>query len=156
MFNPDEFELINSEITAADAQSDQLVDDLAGMSFQSTIPEKVDEVPEKIKLWRENFSKNLEEKDERELREKEELRVAAQREMDEWVSKYKDTIERAKNLNRSNEEPVEPEPTESTDKNMWESITKLCDFTGKGPKNTKDASRMRSIFVQMKSSPRVN
>lgn len=65
MFDPQEFELINSEITAADAQSDELADDLAGMTFQSTIAEKVDEVPEKIKLWRENFSKNLEEKDER-------------------------------------------------------------------------------------------
>lgn len=65
MFNPDEFELINSEIQQADAQANELIDDLAGMSFQSTIPEKVDEVPEKILLWRENFSKSLEEKDER-------------------------------------------------------------------------------------------
>lgn len=76
--------------------------------------------------------------------------------MDEWVSKYNDTIERAKNLNRSNETAEAPVTTEATDKNMWESITKLCDFSGKGPKNQKDASRMRSIFVQMKSSPRVN
>lgn len=66
MFNPDEFELINSEIQQADAQADELADDLAGMTFQSTIiAEKVDEVPEKIKLWRENFSQNLELKDER-------------------------------------------------------------------------------------------
>lgn len=64
MFNPDEFELINSEINQAQEQSDELADDLAGMTFNSTLPEKV-EVPEKIKVWRENFARNLEEKDER-------------------------------------------------------------------------------------------
>lgn len=67
MFNPADFELINNEINLAEEQSNDLADDLAGMTFNSTIPETkfVDEVPEKIKLWRENFAKNLEEKDER-------------------------------------------------------------------------------------------
>ena len=177
MFNPEDFELINNEIKLAEEQSNDLADDLAGMTFNSTIPEtsKFDDVPEKIKLWRQNFAKNLEEKDERvrimnnllfggfkilfqEQREKEALREAAQKEMDDWVSKYNSTIEKSKTVNRSNEldEPEVASPTDADDKNMWESITKLCDFTGKGPKNTKDASRMRSIFVHMKASPKVN
>lgn len=42
----------------------------------------------------------------------------------------------------------------SETKNMWESISNLCDFSSKtGPKSTKDASRIRQIFLQMKSSP---
>lgn len=38
-------------------------------------------------------------------------------------------------------------------KNMWESISNLCDFSSKGPKSTKDASRIRQIFLQMKTAP---
>lgn len=39
-------------------------------------------------------------------------------------------------------------------KNVWESISNLCDFSSKtGPKSQKDASRIRQIFLQMKSSP---
>lgn len=92
-----------------------------------------------------------------EQREKEALRISAQQEMDEWVAKYNETIQRSKNSNRSQtEEAPEIEATDASDKNMWQSITSLCDFTGKGPKNQKDASRMRSIFVQMKAQPKVN
>lgn len=155
----DDFELINSEIQQAEAQSeDQLIDDLAGMSFVSTIPPKVDnEVPEKIRLWREEMERKLEEKDRQEQEAKEALKVSAQKEMSEWVSKYKDSMEKTKSLNRNNEKEFEsPEAAESDAKNMWESITNLCDFSTKGPKNSKDASRMRSIFLQMKSAPKVN
>jgi hypothetical protein len=75
--------------------------------------------------------------------------------MDDWVNKYKDSIEKSKSLNRSNE-IIEPEATDVSDKNLWESITRLCDFAGKGPKNSKDASRMKSIFINMKAQPKVN
>lgn len=153
----DDFELINNEIQQADAESSDL-DDLAGMSFVSTIPPKVDnELPEKILLWRQEMEKNLEEKDRKEEAAKEALKVAAQNEMIEWVAKYNDSMERTKTMNRNNEKEFEvPEPKESDAKNMWESITELCDFSTKGPKNSKDASRMRSIFLHMKSAPKVN
>lgn len=156
-FSTDDFELINSEIQqASESQTDELADDLAGMSFTSTIPVTTHQVPEKIRLWREEMERSLIEKDQKEQEAKEALRVAAAKEMEEWVAKYNDTMEKTKNLNRSNDKTLQsPEPTESDAKNMWESISTLCDFTGKGPKNTKDASRMRSIFLQMKSAPRV-
>lgn len=157
-FSNDDFELINSEIQqASDSQTDDLVDDLAGMSFTSTIPVATEyQVPEKIRLWREQMERNLIEKDQKEQEAREALRVAAAKEMDEWVTKYNDTMEKTKNLNRNNDKSLQsPEPTDAEAKNMWESISTLCDFTGKGPKNTKDASRMRSIFLQMKSAPRV-
>lgn len=157
-FSNDDFELINSEIQqASDSQTDDLVDDLAGMSFTSTIPVTTEyQVPEKIRLWREQMERNLIEKDQKEQEAREALRVAAAKEMDEWVTKYNDTMEKTKNLNRNNDKSLQsPEPTDAEAKNMWESISTLCDFTGKGPKNTKDASRMRSIFLQMKSAPRV-
>lgn len=154
----DDFEIINNEIQQADSQPDDLADDLAGMSFASTIPIKVEnQVPEKIRLWREEMERKLEEKDRAEAEAKEALRISAQKEMDDWVAKYKQTMQQTKAINRSNEETFESADKNDTDaKNMWESITNLCDFSSKGPKNTKDATRMRSIFLQMKSAPKVN
>lgn len=154
----DDFELINTEIQQADAQADELADDLAGMSFISAVPPKVEnEVPEKIRKWREEMERKLEEKDQAEQAAKEALRLSAEKEMSEWVSKYNDSMDRTKSLNRNNEEEFKvAEPADTDAKNMWESITELCDFSTKGPKNAKDASRMRSIFLQMKSTPRVN
>lgn len=154
----DDFELINNEIQQADGQSDELVDDLAGMSFISTIPKvESEKVPEKVRLWREEKEKKLEEKDRMEQEAKEALGLAAQNELTEWVAKYNDSMERTKAMNRNNEKEFDdPKQEETDDKNMWESITQLCDFSTKGPKSAKDASRMRSIFLQMKSSPKVN
>ena len=154
----DEFELINNEIQQADDQSDEAVDDLAGMSFTSTIPPKIDdEVPEKIIKWREEKERKLEEKDRMEQEAKETLKIAAQKELSELVAKYNDTMERTKTINRNNEKDFQSQDLSENDaKNMWESITDLCDFSTKGPKNAKDASRMRSIFLQMKSAPKIN
>lgn len=153
----DDFELINSEIQQADENTDELVDDLAGMSFTSTIPAKaVDVVPEKIRLWREEMQQKLEEKDQQEQEAKEALKIAAQKEMSEWVSKYNDSMEKTKSLNRNNEKEFEVSEPDNDAKNMWESITNLCDFSAKGPKSQKDQTRMRSIFLHMKAAPRVN
>lgn len=35
----------------------------------------------------------------------------------------------------------------------WERVARLCDFNPKNSKNTKDVSRMRSIFLQLKQTP---
>jgi len=37
----------------------------------------------------------------------------------------------------------------------WERIAKLCDFTPKASRNSKDVSRMRSIILQLKQNPSV-
>lgn len=37
----------------------------------------------------------------------------------------------------------------------WERVTRMCDFNPKNSKNTKDVSRMRSIFLQLKQTPPV-
>ena len=35
----------------------------------------------------------------------------------------------------------------------WERVARLCDFNPKNSKATKDVSRMRSIFLQLKQHP---
>lgn len=157
LMSNEDFELINSEIQQADANTEDLADDLAGMSFNSSIPQETEKVvPEKIRLWREEMQQKLEEKDRMEVEAKEALRVSAEKEMTEWKSKMNETMTKTKSLNRNNEKEFEATATNEDAKNMWESITSLCDFSTKGPKNAKDASRMRSIFLQMKSAPKVN
>ena len=37
----------------------------------------------------------------------------------------------------------------------WERVARLCDFNPKNNKNTKDISRMRSIFLHLKQTPLV-
>ena len=37
----------------------------------------------------------------------------------------------------------------------WERVARLCDFNPKNSKNSKDVSRMRSIFLQLKQTPLV-
>ena len=37
----------------------------------------------------------------------------------------------------------------------WERVAKMCDFSGKGSRTTKDVSRMRSIFLHLKQDPLV-
>ena len=43
-------------------------------------------------------------------------------------------------------EPIQPG-------SEWDRVSKLCDFNPKTSKNVKDVSRMRSIILQLKSSP---
>lgn len=153
----DDFELINNEIKQADdAMANELADDLSGMSFISSQPStEVKVVPEKIRIWKENTEKMLQEKDLMEQEARGALRVNAQKEMDDWKNKYVEQLEKTKAMNRTAESEFNHSDLNgSTDaKNVWESIANLCDFSSKGPKNTKDASRIRQIFLQMKTSP---
>lgn len=153
MMSNDDFELINSEIQQADSMANNLADDLSGMSFIST-QSKVEE-PEKIRIWRENTQRQLEEKDRNEQEAREALRVSAQKEMDDWVKKYNDQLQKTKSMNRAAEEELSHSDMNGNQesKNVWEQISNLCDFSSKGPKSTKDASRIRQIFLQMKTSP---
>lgn len=97
----DDFELINSEINKAEDMTNELADDLSGMSFISTqqpVSEKI--VPEKIRIWNEETARKLEEKDRLEGEAREALRVNAQKEMDDWKQKYSEQLEKTKALNR--------------------------------------------------------
>jgi uncharacterized protein YbcC (UPF0753/DUF2309 family) len=69
------------------------------MSFVSTLP-KVEVVPEKIRLWREETERKLIEKDKQEQEAKEVLRENAKKEMDDFVKKYEDQLKKTKEINR--------------------------------------------------------
>lgn len=134
--------------------ANELSDDLSGMSFTSTLPKTIQE-PEKIRMWRENMQQQLEEKDKAEAVAKEALRTNAQKEMDDWVKKYNEQLQKTKSINRNADEDLKHSDLNGNTegKNIWEQISGLCDFSSKGPKSSKDASRIRQIFLHMKTSP---
>ena len=59
-------------------------------------------------------------------------------------------------LYRADEEAYVSERDDSTGgTHDWDRVCRMCDFNPKGTKNTKDVTRMRSIFLQLKQNPLV-
>lgn len=127
------------------------------MTFASSNVSVVHEVPEKIKKWREEHEVMLTDKDIREKDATEKLKESAAKELADWYLTYRDSKEKTKTMNRNAEKDMSTADTNGTssDDTIWEKISSLCDFgsQAKAPKNGRDTSRMRSIFLQLKSSP---
>ncbi|XP_072153751.1 clathrin light chain isoform X5 [Bemisia tabaci] len=118
-----------------------------------TKPAVAREEPEKIKIWREEQKKRLEIKDAEEEKKKEELRIAAKKELEEWYKHHKELIAKTKAANRNAEKQFVAESDEIEPGTEWERIAKLCDFNPKASRSSKDTSRMRSIILQLKQQP---
>ncbi|XP_066152565.1 clathrin light chain isoform X1 [Euwallacea fornicatus] len=115
------------------------------------------EEPEKIRKWREEQVKRLEEKDREEEKKKDELREIAKKELEDWYRNHEDTIAKTKAANRDAAKNAEKQFVAEDDEiqpgTEWERIAKLCDFNPKAKPGSKDVSRMRSIILQMKQNP---
>ncbi|XP_057651542.1 clathrin light chain isoform X1 [Diorhabda carinulata] len=109
--------------------------------------------PEKIRIWREEQIKRLEEKDKEEERKKQELREIAKKELEDWYRNHEEAIAKTKAANRNAEKQFVAEDDELEPGTEWERIAKLCDFNPKAKQGSKDISRMRSIVLQMKQNP---
>ncbi|KAK9497158.1 hypothetical protein O3M35_004527 [Rhynocoris fuscipes] len=110
------------------------------------------EEPEKIKKWREEQKKMLEEKDKNEEKKKEEWRENAKRELEEWYKHHEELIAKTKAANRNAEKQFVADADAIEPGTEWERIAKLCDFNPKSSRTSKDVSRMRSIILQLKQS----
>lgn len=110
--------------------------------------------PEKIKIWREEQSKRLEEKDKQEELKKQELLQQAKAELADWLKQTEEAIAKTKAASR-NADKEEIFESDDSDKNGndWGKIAKLCEFNPKTSKAGKDVSRMRSIILQLKQNP---
>ncbi|XP_044731131.1 clathrin light chain isoform X3 [Chrysoperla carnea] len=117
----------------------------------------VKEEPEKIKKWREEQKKRLEEKDAEEEKKKEEWREIAKKELEDWYRHHEEQIAKTKAANRESAKNAEKQFVAEVDEiepgTEWERIAKLCDFNPKASKTSKDVSRMRSIILQLKQNP---
>ncbi|XP_065201548.1 clathrin light chain isoform X2 [Planococcus citri] len=111
------------------------------------------EEPEKIKKWREEQRKRLEEKDAEEEKKREEWRGVAKRELEEWYKHHNELILKTKEANRNAEKQFIADVDEIEPGTEWERISKLCDFNPKASRSSRDTSRMRSIILQLKQTP---
>jgi hypothetical protein len=77
-------------------------DDMMSDAFNSQLTDKYiqREEPEKIRKWREEQSRILEQKDAEELKRKEELKQTAKHELEEWYARYSEQLEKSKLNNR--------------------------------------------------------
>merc|ERR1711976_526556 len=111
--------------------------------------------PEKIRLWREEQKKMLEEKDVESEKRKAEWREVAKKELEEWYKHRAEQFEKTKVNNREHEAAIIQERDESIPGHEWERICRLCEFNPKHSGNKKDVSRQRSILLQLKQAPLV-
>ncbi|XP_023028400.1 clathrin light chain [Leptinotarsa decemlineata] len=119
-------------------------------SFIPRYEERVE--PEKIRIWREEQVKRLEEKDVAEEKKKLELRDIAKKELEDWYRNHEEAIAKTKAANRNAEKQFVAEDDELEPGTEWERIAKLCDFNPKAKQGNKDVTRMRSIILQMKQN----
>jgi len=88
-----------------DDQNDNDLDDVitnnAINSSQSSDKYIQREEPEKIRKWREEQHRLLEQKDAEEAKKKEELKQTAKHELEEWYARYSEQLEKSKLNNRS-------------------------------------------------------
>jgi len=91
---------------------------------------------------------DLETKDERESELNKDLEVSAKLQLEEWYAKYNERISSVKAENRKRDAEIREEVyDESLD---WQKVALLCGF--KSSKNVKDASRMRSVIMNLSES----
>jgi len=110
--------------------------------------------PEKIRLWREENTKLLAEKDAESEEKRQEWLAQAKKELEGWDKSRAEQLEKTRESNRLAEEQFIKERDQSTPGSEWERVSKLCDFNPKGAKGTKDVTRMRSSLLQLKQNPR--
>ncbi|XP_076028246.1 clathrin light chain isoform X2 [Oratosquilla oratoria] len=110
---------------------------------------------EKIRIWREEQKKVLEEKDEAEEKAKLELRERGRKELEDWYKQHEEQVAKTRQANRTAEKELVADIGKIEPGTEWERIAKLCDFNPKTAKSTRDISRMRSIILQVKQNPPV-
>jgi len=123
------------------------------ISVSTPVPPPVREEPEKIRIWREEQEKLLKEKDAAEELAKEELRVKAKKELDDWYKQHEEQVAKTRQANRTAEKELVADTAKIEPGTEWERIAKLCDFNPKTSKSSRDISRMRSIILQVKQNP---
>ncbi|KAI6654524.1 Clathrin light chain A-like [Oopsacas minuta] len=112
--------------------------------------------PECIQAWRRDKEEMLDQKEAEASEEMRKWREAAQQELRDWYDHHNSQVETRKQDNRAAEQAFIDERDQLVPGTEWEKVANLCDFSAKGPgRNSKDVSRMRSIYLHLKENPPV-
>jgi hypothetical protein len=113
----------------------------------------MDSTPQPIAEWKAKQEEYLLEKDQKAEEKSKQSLDEAKKATEQFYTEYnlKKAERKKKNLNEQ-EIFLTSRDTPAPGK-IWERINDLVDLTPKGQRSTRDVSRIRSIFVQLKSSP---
>ena len=90
------------------------------------------EEPEFMRKWKEEQQERLRKKDDEESAAKEELKVKAKQELEDWYKRYETQIEKTKSSNREEETKYEGNEMNHIEPGSeWERVAKHCDFSAK-------------------------
>merc|ERR1711997_524667 len=154
----DQEEIVAANQAQANLELAQGRNDLAP-SPAFMMPPRPQEEPEKMKQWRIEQTKRLDEKDAKEAEMMATLKAEAQQELNEWYKRYDDKLAKTKEDNRQNELEFINGVNDIKPGTEWERVNKLCDFrhvSGKSLERSisvsgkSDTSRMKSILLQLK------
>jgi len=108
---------------------------------------------ENIAKWKKEFSQRLEDLDEKETKQMVELEEKAKKDLEDWRKSRQEALEKQRQLNLENEQSFiderESRSKEGSGEIDWCKVSNLCDFNNKN-KKSKDTTRMKSLFLQMK------
>ncbi|XP_023651642.1 clathrin light chain A isoform X4 [Paramormyrops kingsleyae] len=115
--------------------------------------------PESLRRWREEQRERLEALDVTSRTQEAEWKDRAKVDLEEWYCRQDEQLENTKVNNRATEEATAA--AEIGDDNMdpgteWQRVARLCDFSPKSSKQSKDVSRMRSVLISLKEVPLVH
>merc|ERR1711981_273586 len=120
----------------------------------STINYDIKEEAASITAWKKEFAERINDLDSKETKQMAELEEKAKKDLDDWRRRRQEALEKQRQVNLENEQSFIDE-RESRSKEGgsvdidWTKVSNFCDFNSKTKKN-KDASRMKSMFLQMK------
>eukprot|EP00127_Corallochytrium_limacisporum_P001621 Clim_evm18s70 gene=Clim_evmTU18s70 len=109
------------------------------------------EEPESLRKVREQREHEIAERDADEEIKVQELKSEAMQALEDFYKKYQQQIEKNRENNRKSEQAFVDDRDAQVPGKEWEKIVRMVDFNPKTSKVTKDTSRMRNIFLKLKS-----
>merc|ERR1719369_1310831 len=108
-----------------------------------------------LREWEERHERELEEVGRKEEAERKERRAAAADELSKWYEEHSQTNTKRLSANRIEEQSSESTRSESMKPgaNPWERVSDLIDVSAKSLEGCRDTSRMRSLLIQLKTTP---
>lgn len=131
-----------------------------GGSINTTSNYDIKPEAESITLWKKEFAARVQELDEKEQTQMSDWEEKAKKELDDWRRRRQEALEKQRQVNLENEQSFIDERKSRSEQGGgdidWTKVSNLCDFNMKSNKKSKDTTRMKSMFLQMKGDAAKN
>jgi len=141
------------------AAGNQYMDPFQGVPVpaDSSQVSSIKPIPEmnKLREWEDNHERQLEEFTRSEEDKKKQQRQAASEELRRWYEERTTATQKRLETNRADAEAAAKakDDGQKTLENPWAKVSELIDTSARTSDEARDTSRMRSILIQLKTSP---